>query len=116
MYPKFPNCQFGTRSIEYLGYSVSAEGIKPSKDKILAIEPWPEALNNDTQVKQFLGTVNYCRMFMGPAFSELGKPLVELTKKSQSFKWTEEHTNSVRALKRQLVTFTVLQTPDPSKP
>ena len=57
MYPKFSKCQFGTRSIEYLGYNVSAEGIKPSKDKILAIELWPETLKNDTQVKQFLGKV-----------------------------------------------------------
>ena len=116
MYPKFAKCQFGSRSIEYLGYNVSAEGIKPSKDKIMAIEIWPERLNNDTQVKQFLGTVNYCRMFMGPAFSDLAKPLVELTKKSQPFEWTEDHTNSVRALKHQLINFTVLQIPDPSKP
>ena len=116
MYPKFSKCQFGARSIEYLGYNVSAEGIKPSKDKIMALEIWPEKLNNDTQVKQFLGTVNYCRMFMGPAFSDLARPLVELTKKSQSFEWTEEHTNSVRALKHQLINFTILQIPDPSKP
>ena len=82
----------------------------------MAIEIWPERLNNDTQVKHFLGTVNYCRMFMGPAFSDLAKPLVELTKKSQPFEWTEEHTNSVRALKHQLINFTILQIPDPGKP
>ena len=34
----------------------------------------------------------------------------------QPFEWTEEHTNSVRALKHQLINFTILQIPDPSKP
>ena len=27
MYPKFSKCQLGARSIEYLGYNVSAEGV-----------------------------------------------------------------------------------------
>ena len=66
MYPKFSKCQFASNSIDYLGYHVSASGITPSRDKLLAIDLWPEKLQNDTQVKQFLGTVNYCRMFMGP--------------------------------------------------
>lgn len=44
MYPKFARCQFGAQSIEYLGYNVSADGIKPSRDKVLAVKFWPEKL------------------------------------------------------------------------
>lgn len=73
-------------------------------------------VNNNTQVKQFLGTLNYCWMFMGPPSLNLAKTLVEPTRKNQSFEWIEEHMNSVRALKHQLINFTILQIPDPSKP
>lgn len=116
MYPKIAKCNFGATAIEYLGYRVGAEGITPSRDKIKAIEIWPEKLENDTQVKQFLGTINYCRMFMGPAFAELARPLVELTKKDAAFNWTEEHTTAVKRLKEQLINYVTLQVPDPNKP
>ncbi|CDJ47787.1 OSJNBa0042F21.10 protein, related [Eimeria brunetti] len=116
MYPKFKKCQFGTSSIEYLGYRIAGDGITPSPAKIKAIEAWPEELHNDTQVKQFLGTVNYCRMFMGPAFADMARPLVELTKKDAPFVWTEKHTAAVKALKHTLVNYTTLQTPDVKKP
>lgn len=116
MYPKLSKCQFGKDSIEYLGYVVSSSGITPSRDKVHAVDTWPEVLHNDTHVRQFLGTVNYCRMFMGPGFADMARCLVELTKKNVPFKWTEKHTAAVKALKHALCNYTVLQMPDPSKP
>ncbi|CDJ33164.1 uncharacterized protein EMH_0014970 [Eimeria mitis] len=77
---------------------------------------WPEVLANKTQVRQFLGTVNYCRMFMGPTFAEVARPLVELTRTNSTFTWTEDHTAAVRRLKRLLSEYTTLQVPDPNKP
>ncbi|CDJ48360.1 OSJNBa0079C19.6 protein, related [Eimeria brunetti] len=68
-YPKFSKCKFAKREFTYLGYTISAEGIKPAADKIQAIKAWLEVLENETQIRQFLGTVNYCRMFMGPDFA-----------------------------------------------
>ena len=115
-YPKFSKCRFGLTSLEYLGYHICGDGISPSEDKVLAIKNWPETLENDTQVRQFLGTVNYCRMFMGPRFADLARPLVELTKKDVRFHWNEEHTEAVRALKNKLVNYTMLQVPDLQKP
>ncbi|CDJ46910.1 hypothetical protein EBH_0069490, partial [Eimeria brunetti] len=116
MYPKFKKCQFGTSSIEYLGYRIVGDGITPSPAKIKAFDVWPEELHNDTQVKQFLGTVNYCRMFMGPAFADMARSLVEITKKDAPFVWTGKHTAAVEALKHTLVNYTTLQTPDAKKP
>ena len=115
-YPKFSKCKFGLTSLEYLGYRIGGDGISPSEDKVLAIKNWPEVLENDTQVRQFLGTVNYCRMFMGPRFADLARPLVDLTKKDATFQWNEEHTQAVRALKEKLINFTMLQVPDLQKP
>ena len=115
-YPKLSKCKFAQTELKYLGYRISADGVKPSPDKVEIIQHWPEVLTNDTQVRQFLGTVNYCRMFMGPRFSHITRPLVELTKKGATFDWGPEHTEAVRKLKEQLVNFTTLTIADSKKP
>ncbi|CDJ67830.1 hypothetical protein ENH_00042440 [Eimeria necatrix] len=123
-YPKFSKCKFAKRELTYLGYTVSAEGIKPAPDKIQVIKAWPEVLQNETpevlqnetQIRQFLGTVNYCRMFMGPDFARVARPLVDLTRKGVPFQWTDAHTQAVRHLKQRLVDYTTLQIPDTTKP
>ena len=45
----------------------------PSGEKVQAIEVWPEELQKEAQVKQFLGTINYCQMYMGLAFADLAR-------------------------------------------
>ncbi|CDJ67432.1 Gag-pol polyprotein, related [Eimeria necatrix] len=115
-YPKFSKCKFAKRELTYLGYTVSAEGIKPPPDKIQAIKAWPEVLQNETQIRQFLGTVNYCRVFMGPDFARVARPLVDLTRKGVPFQWTDAHTQAVRHLKQRLIDYTTLQIPDTTKP
>ncbi|CDJ29071.1 OSJNBa0079C19.6 protein, related [Eimeria mitis] len=115
MYPKFKKCQFASSAIEYLGYRIGGDGITPSPAKVKAIEIWPEELPDDTQLKQFLGTVSYCRMFMGPVFADKTKPLVELIKKGVPFLWTEKITEAVKALKYTSAIFTTLQILDIKK-
>ena len=109
-YPKLSKCKFAQTQLDYLGYRIGADGIKPSPDKVEAISLWPEVLANDTEVRKFLGTVNYCRMFMGSKFADIARPLVELTKKGVTFVWGPHHTEAVRKLKQQLIDFTTLQT------
>ena len=116
IFPKASKCNFCKQRIEYLGHSVGADGIRPSDSKIADLAAWPEELKEVAHVRQFLGTMGYVRMFMGARFSDLSKPLLDLTKKGVEFKWTQEHTEAVRALKKRLVEYTQLQLPDQSKP
>ncbi|CDI83527.1 OSJNBa0042D13.18 protein, related [Eimeria praecox] len=110
--PKLDKCKNAKRELTYLGYTVGAKYIKLAADKVKAIRAWPEVLANETKVRQFLGAVNYCRMFMGPDYAEVARPLVDLTRKGATFRWTDAHTQAVRQL-RQAAT---LQVPDTSKP
>ncbi|CDJ50586.1 hypothetical protein EBH_0085480 [Eimeria brunetti] len=80
------------------------------------MKAWPEVLENEKQIRQFLGTVNYCRMFMGPDFAKVARPLVDLTRKGAPFQWTDTHTQAVRRLKQRLIDYTTLQIPDTTKP
>ncbi|CDJ50411.1 hypothetical protein EBH_0033500 [Eimeria brunetti] len=77
---------------------------------------WPEVLENETQIRQFLGTVKYCRMFMGPDFARVAHPLVDLTRKGVPVQWTDAHTQAVRHLKQHLIDYITLQIPDTTKP
>ena len=75
MYHKLSKCDFGSNAIDYLGYRVSSEGITPSQDKVKATAVWPEELGNDNQVKQILGTPNYCRMRYGSCIRGFGQTI-----------------------------------------
>ncbi|CDJ53050.1 OSJNBa0042F21.10 protein, related [Eimeria brunetti] len=92
------------------------EGIKSAADKVEAIRAWPEVQANEAQLRQFLGTVNYCRMFMGPDYADISRPLVTLTRKATPFYCAAAHTQTVRHLKQRLIEYTTLQAPDISKP
>ncbi|CDJ54096.1 hypothetical protein EBH_0079940 [Eimeria brunetti] len=96
--------------------SLGAAGIKPSADKVEAILLWPDVPSTEAQVRQFLGTVSYCRMFMGPRYADTARPLVELTRKGIPFAWGSSHTTAVRQLKRLLAEYTTLQVPDSTRP
>ncbi|CDI75479.1 hypothetical protein EPH_0005470 [Eimeria praecox] len=50
-YPKVRKCQFARQELTYLGYTISAEGIKPAADKIVASRVWPEAGMTPVQQK-----------------------------------------------------------------
>ena len=51
MYTKIAKCRFAMRCIDYLDYTVSAEGISPSPDNVESVRICPEKLLNDTQAK-----------------------------------------------------------------
>ncbi|KAL8451783.1 hypothetical protein Emed_001774 [Eimeria media] len=116
MYPNLTKCKFAAHSTEYLGYRVGADGIHPSTEKVSTIAVWPTELANETQVRQFLGTVNYCRNFMGPEFAVLARPLQQLLKQKAAFQWTAAHSSAVQALKDRLIHYTKLSLPDLTKP
>ncbi|CDJ52788.1 OSJNBa0042F21.10 protein, related [Eimeria brunetti] len=92
------------------------EEIKPAADKIEPIRAWPEVLANETQLRQFLGTVNYCRMFMGPDYADISRPLVTLALKATPFHWKTAHTQAIRHFKQRLIDYTTPQVPDASNP
>ncbi|KAL8445758.1 hypothetical protein Emed_005387 [Eimeria media] len=116
MYPKFSKCRFAQTEVVYLGFSVGANGVRPSTDMVKDIVHWPKKLENATQVQQFMSLVGYVRMFMGTRFADMAKPLYELTQKNVPFVWTDEHTKAVQHLKKRLVNYTLPQLPDPTKP
>ena len=94
---KLQKCSFFKKHIQYLGHSISDEGIQPLPDKLQSITEMPTQ-QNAKQVKQFLGLVAYYRKFV-PPFSDISRPLTQLTQKNEGFNWTTECEIFFRCLK-----------------
>lgn len=62
-------CKFEKEKVTFLEYEVSGEGTKPLSEKIEAIKQFkrPETIE---QLRQFLGTINFCRRFIPGAVQD----------------------------------------------
>jgi len=83
---KLSKCKFMRRTVTYMGYKRSADGISPTEEKVEAIKsaPTPE---NTTQVRASLGQLNYHGKFI-PKLSIIVHPLKQLLQKDKEFQWT----------------------------
>ncbi len=94
---KLDKCTFMQKSGIYMGCIISAEGIHPTEEKIAAIKKAPRP-ENVTQLRSFLGMVNYHGKFI-PNLSAILHPLNRLLQKGQKFKWTPECENAFQMAK-----------------
>ena len=97
-----------------MGCIISAEGIHPTEEKIETIkkEPRPE---NVTQLRSFLGMVNYHGKFI-LNLSAILHHLNRLLQKGQEFKWTPECENAFQMAKNSRSSTNVLVHYDPKLP
>jgi hypothetical protein len=96
MHMKERKCAFMLPAVEYLGHHISAEGLRPTKEKVGAIMEAP-APQDVTQLHAFLGLVNYYGKFVGQLSSILA-PLYKLLVKKT--KWNCRQTAFQRAKER----------------
>lgn len=73
--------------IEFLGYTLSENGVKISEEKLAAIKLFREPRSAE-EVRSFLGLVTFVNRYI-PHLSTLASPLNNLIKKSTQFEWTE---------------------------
>ena len=93
-------CVFAQVSIDYLGHTLSSQGIaKGSKVDAILEMPTPK---NISTLKSFLASVQFYSKFLPPYFSEITEPLYKLTRKGQQWKWGEVEATSFK--KDQTVT------------
>jgi len=87
LFAKFSKCAFGTAEIDYLGHTISGEGMKMDIGKVQAIMEWPEP-HNIKQLRGFLGLTGYYRRFI-KGYATLVGPLTDLLKK-EAYKWNAQ--------------------------
>lgn len=90
-------CVFRSSRIEFLGHTISGDGIFPSVSKIEAILSFRQP-DNEAEVRSFLGLANYLNKFI-PNLATLDEPLRELVRKGSKFIWTDEHKQAFEQIK-----------------
>jgi Reverse transcriptase (RNA-dependent DNA polymerase). len=103
---RLDKCIFGDREIDYMGYTVSERGIKPSKTHVRAILNYPVPTNVKA-VQRFLGLAGYFRKFVRD-FSLIAKPLYALIRKNAKFVFGEVELKAFEALIERLTNEPVL--------
>ena len=100
---------FGSDKVDFLGFELSAQGIKPQKRLTEAIENFaqPECKKD---VKSFLGMANFYRTFI-KNFADISHPLNRLTSDNVDFVWDEQCNNAFQTLKKALCSGPVLSFP-----
>ena len=103
-------CKFFRKRVEFLGHVISAEGVSCAQDKIACVRDWPAPCNLK-DLRAFLGLCNYYRKFVSN-FATIAAPLVQLTRKSVPFVWTNKRQVTFDTLKGRLTNPPVLTVPD----
>lgn len=81
-------CKFFQKSIEYLSREISADGIRPGKEKVKALID-SSVPTNVKQVRQFVALASYFRKFV-PEFSTRMACVTKLLKTGQPWSWGPE--------------------------
>ena len=110
---KHKKCHFGKTEVELLGYTVSAQGIAPQRQKTEVINKIPRP-TTVKEIRSFLGMTGYYRQCI-PRYAEIAEPLVALTKKGARFSWNDNCEVSFHQLKEELCSSHVMAHPDPGR-
>ena len=107
-------CNFLKQHVQYLGHYISGSGLEPVPEKLDSLKQMPPPTDL-TGVRRFLGFVGYYRKFI-PKYSDLARPLTNLTRKDTPFEWTDPCQTAFEMLKEFLLKEPILKYPMPDKP
>jgi len=109
-------CSFGLNEIEYLGYIVTPQGVKPNPKKIQAIQAM-ERPSTVTEVRSFIGMIQYYRD-LWPKRSHMLQPFTDISsgKKGAKIKWTSELEEAFHQIKKMVCQQTLLTYPNGINP
>ncbi|XP_035225583.1 uncharacterized mitochondrial protein AtMg00860-like [Stegodyphus dumicola] len=107
-------CHFCCEKVKYLGHYITKHGIAvdPHKTAAIADMPSPKTVK---QVQSFVQTCSWYRRYIYSKFSQIAKPLTDLTKKKALWKWEAQQENAFQELKSKLISPPILKQADGTK-
>lgn len=105
-------CQFLQRKVNFLGYIIEDNTIKPSDEKTKAVANFPVPSDRKA-IQRFLGLTSYFRKFI-EGYAIIAKPLSDMLRKDSCFEFKEIHQIAFEQLKVALTSKPVLQLYNPN--
>jgi len=97
LYMKPEKCAWKVQKVNFLGIVMGEGKIEMEEDKVAGVLNWPiPKMVRD--VRKFLGLANYYRCFVKD-FAKLARPLNNLTKKEEKWRWGDEQQKAFEQLK-----------------
>lgn len=107
-------CDLGKSEIEFLGYHVSTEGIKPLNDRVKVISEYPKP-ETVAQLRRFLGMINFYRSHLPNAasYQSILNAYLHNTRRNDKTKiiWNNEAENAFDQCKKSLKEAVMLSHP-----
>ena len=97
LYVKPEKCAWKVQEVNFLGVAMGQEKIEIEEDKVAGVLNWsvPKTVRD---IRKFLGLANYYRQFVKD-FAKLARPLNNLTRKDERWKWEEKQQKVFEKLK-----------------
>ncbi|UYV65287.1 K02A2.6-like [Cordylochernes scorpioides] len=106
-------CQFGVKTIKFLGHTISSEGLFIDEEKLDAVIKMEEP-RSAKELKSFLGMVNYLGKFILNLADKI-QPLNSLLSTKNEWVWEEPQKKSFNLLKQKLASRPNLALYNPSR-
>ena len=94
-------CHFGAKEIDFLGRTITPDGIKPQKEQITNFLEKTKFPNSKKSLQRYLGFLNYYRNYT-PRLSEKLVPFFQLLKKDEKVLVTKELVEQFNEINRDL--------------
>ena len=111
---KLSKCVFASKKVDFLGFELSNEGIKPQARLTEAIDQFKRP-GTRKELKGFLGLAGFYRSFI-PKFAEICEPLNKLTSEHAPFQWDDSCEAAFSLLKQKLLSKPILNFPKLGEP
>jgi hypothetical protein len=106
-------CVFKSKEINFLGFCISAEGVRPDTKLVEKIKGVKRPMTK-RDLESFLGIVNFYGRHLS-RFSDRVAPLNELRGRNVPFEWKEEQQKAFDKLKEALSCYPLVRLFDPAK-
>lgn len=108
---KLKKCSWARKETEYLGVIAGNGVLRPSPDKIAAVEKWPQPVTQK-EVKSFVAFCSFYRKFVHH-FADCSAPLTDMCRKNKPGKvvWSETARVAFETLKARLCSAPLLLLP-----
>ena len=103
-------CQFAKQQIEFLGFQVNSEGIRPLYERVQSLSQLQIPCEHKS-LRRILGMLGFYQRFI-PNFAQIVHPLRELMN-ADTFQWTKKHSESFESIKAALINSITLDFPSP---
>ncbi|XP_067906151.1 otogelin-like protein [Heterodontus francisci] len=99
-------CTYAASEIDFLGFRVTAAGVKPTHNNVKALHALL-TLSNVKGLTSFLGTTNFYYKFI-PKYAEIAEPLRKLLHQAAEWNWTVAQQTAFETLKAKIASLPVL--------